>query len=72
MVRKAFTYWTDAVHALIGFSCAVLRKVFWPLALAMVLAFVVYEALEAESRTDSYEDLIEFAVGFMIGVILFP
>jgi len=71
-LSNAFTDWTDVLHALVGFACAVLRKVFWPLALAIALAFVVYEALEAESRTDSYEDLIEFAVGFMIGVILFP
>ena len=45
MVRKAFTHWTDAVHALIGFSCAVLSKVFCPLALAIVLDFVVYGAV---------------------------
>ena len=69
---NAFTHWTDALHALVGFACAVLRKVFWPLALAIALAFVVYEALEAESKTTSYEDLTEFVVGFIVGLILLP
>jgi hypothetical protein len=69
---NAFRSPSDVLHAVLGFVCVALRKIAWPLALAMILAFVVYEALEAESRTDSYEDLIEFAVGFMIGLILFP
>jgi len=72
VVRKTFTDWTHICHAILGFVCVALRKIAWPLALAMIIAFVVYEALEAESRTDSHEDLIEFAVGFMIGLILFP
>ena len=71
-LSNAFTDPSDVLHAVLGFVCAVLRKIAWPLALAMILAFVVYEALEAESRLDSYEDLIEFAVGFMMGLILFP
>jgi hypothetical protein len=44
VVRKAFTDWTDVCHAILGFVCAALRKIAWPLALAIILAFVVYEA----------------------------
>lgn len=78
MVRRgkgfgnAFRSPTDILHAVLGFACAILRRVFWPLSLAMILAFVVYEALEAESRLDSYEDLIEFVAGFMLGLVVFP
>jgi len=70
--RNAFTDWTDVLHALVGFACAVLRRFFWPLSLAIVLAFVAYEALEAESRAASYEDITEFITGFIVGLILFP
>ena len=71
-LSNAFTDWTDVLHALVGFACAVLRRFLWPLALAIALAFVIYEALQAESRVTSYEDLTEFVVGFAIGLILSP
>jgi uncharacterized membrane protein YhaH (DUF805 family) len=71
-LSNAFTDWTDALHAVLGFACAMLRSAFWPLSLAMILAFVAYEALEAESRLDSYEDLVELMTGFIVGLILFP
>ena len=70
--RNAFTDWTDVLHALVGFACAVLRRFLWPLALAIILAFVIYEALQAESRVASYEDVTEFITGFIVGLILFP
>jgi hypothetical protein len=69
---NAFTNWTDVLHAILGLACAMLRRVFWPLSLVMILAFAVYEALEAESRLDSYEDLVEFMIGSLIGLILLP
>jgi hypothetical protein len=73
--RNAFTSWTDIWHAVLGFTCSALRHLpgLWKLlSLTVALIFVVYEALQAEDRVTSYEDLLEFTIGFILGVILLP
>jgi hypothetical protein len=70
--RNAFTSWTDIFHAFLGFICAALRG-WWPtFSILVTLTFIVWEAWQAEDRVTSYEDLLEFTIGFILGVILLP
>jgi hypothetical protein len=69
---RAFTDWTDVLHAALGLLCAALRKLWWWAALAIMVAFIAYEALQGEPRVASYEDYVEFITGFVLGLVLFP
>jgi hypothetical protein len=66
-VRNAFREPWDWLHFLLGFLSAVF--VFYPVSLFIVVAFIIYEALQAESPESSYFDLVEFLCGFMVGLI---
>jgi hypothetical protein len=64
--------WTDICHAVLGFLCAICRKLCWWTALALFIAFAAYEALQEEPKATTYEDCVEFLVGFALGLILLP
>jgi hypothetical protein len=72
-VRNAFNRAADLWHAFIGFVCAV-DLVFppfgWMVSLFIALIFFVYEALEAEDRVSSFEDLVCWLCGFALGLII--
>jgi hypothetical protein len=68
--RNAFRRWTDWFHAFVGFVVVVLARLgYWLTGLLIVVVFVVYESLEAESVEDSYFDLVEMLTGALIGYL---
>jgi len=69
-IRNAFTYWTDWLHAILGFIACLINILpyGWIVSIVIILIFVVYQAVEAEAPMESYHDLIEFVVGFMLGL----
>jgi len=68
-VLNALKHYTDWIHIILGMLTKVL-VIFSPLlSLLILLTFIVYEALQRESKSESYFDLIEFLVGYIIGDI---
>ena len=70
-VRNAFRHITDLFHALLGFIAAV-HMIFpygWIGTLAILSAFIVYESLQKEDSATSTQDLVEFIVGWLFGMI---
>jgi hypothetical protein len=68
--RNAFRRWTDWFHAFVGFVVVVLARLgYWLTGLIILLVFVVYQSLEAESVEDSYYDLCEMLVGALFGYL---
>ena len=69
-VKNAFKSIGDCVHAALGFlACLVnIAPYGWIPSLVIILAFIAYEALEAENPTESYFDLVEFICGFVLGL----
>jgi len=69
-VRNAFRHITDLFHALLGFIAAI-HMIFpygWIGTLAILLTFIVYESLQKEDPATSIQDIVEFLVGFAIGL----
>ena len=68
--RNAFRRWSDWFHAFVGFVVVVLARLgYWLAGLLIVVVFVVYQSLEAESVEDSYFDLVEMLTGALIGYL---
>jgi len=68
--KNAFRRWTDWFHAFVGFVVVVLARLgYWLAGLVILVVFVVYESLEAESVEDSYFDLVEMLTGALIGYL---
>jgi len=67
---NAFTDKTDVSHAILGFiACFLIIFPYgWILTFLVTLIFIVYQSLEAESRISSYEDLVEYASGFILAL----
>jgi len=71
-VRNAFTHVTDFFHALLGFVSAILIRFPYGsvVALAILIIFLIYESIQKEESTKSYQDILEFVVGWVIGAII--
>jgi len=70
-VRNAFKHITDYFHAALGFVAAV-HMIFpygWTGTLAILLAFIVYESMQKEDPATSTQDIVEFIVGWLFGMI---
>ncbi|MCW1308319.1 MAG: hypothetical protein OH337_03865 [Candidatus Parvarchaeota archaeon] len=69
--RNAFRSLDDVWHAVIGFIASTLRRYSygWIISITITLIFIIYQALEAEEEIESYEDIVEFITGFIIGEI---
>ena len=67
--KNAFTSSSDILHGFIGFiACLVNRIPYgWIISFLITLVFVIYEAKQPESPRESYHDLIEFTVGWILG-----
>jgi len=65
--KNAFRNPSDIVHAILGFAACLVNTLpyGWIVSLVTVLAYTIYEALDAETPRESYHDLIEFLVGFI-------
>jgi len=70
-VRNAFKHITDYFHALLGFVAAVhmLFPYGWTGTLAILIVFIAYESMQKEEPTKSYQDIVEFIVGWLFGMI---
>ena len=70
-VRNAFRHITDYFHALLGFIAAVhmLFPYGWIGTLAILLAFTAYESQQKEDPATSTQDIVEFIVGWLFGMI---
>ncbi|MCW1308314.1 MAG: hypothetical protein OH337_03840 [Candidatus Parvarchaeota archaeon] len=71
--RNAFTSLDDFIHAIVGFAASILKSIHLYgviISLIITLIFMVYQALEAESRVQSVEDIVEFTAGFIFGEIV--
>ena len=71
--RNAFRCWTDWFHAFVGLISVLLTFLPNPLSLSSIflfLAFIIYQALEAENREESYFDCVEFLAGVSIGLLI--
>lgn len=70
-VRNAFRHITDCFHALLGFIAAV-HMIFpygWIGTLAILLTFIVYESMQREDPAETTQDIVEFIVGWLFGMI---
>ena len=70
-IKKAFKHITDYFHALLGFIAAVhmLFPYGWTGTLTILLAFIVYESMQKEKSITTTQDLVEFIVGWLFGMI---
>jgi len=69
-IKNAFRCWSDWFHAYIGFAVVFLARLgFWLASVAILVVFVVYESLQAESVESSYFDLVEMLVGALFGFL---
>jgi TRAP-type uncharacterized transport system fused permease subunit len=66
--RNLFRSWTDLFHGVLGFISSFLIRRAWFISLAITVAFIVYEAVESETRLDSCYDLTSFLCGFILGL----
>lgn len=60
------------VHAVLGFIVALMSSgsVIWKIiATILLMIYVVYEVFEIERSIATVGDIVEFAVGFMIGAL---
>lgn len=60
------------VHAVLGFIVALMGSgsVIWKIiATILLMIYVVYEVFEVERSVATVGDVVEFAVGFMIGAL---
>jgi hypothetical protein len=68
--RNAFRRWTDWFHAFVGFVVVVLARLgYWLAGLIILVVFVVYQSLEAETVEESYFDLVQMLVGALFGYL---
>lgn len=68
--RNAFMEWSDIVHAFFGFISGLTIKFKPLLSIIFIVIFIVYQALEAETPEQSYQDLVEFITGFIVSIPL--
>jgi len=70
-IRNAFRHITDYFHALLGFVAAVhmLFPYGWIGTLAILLAFTAYESTQKENQAETTQDIVEFIVGWLFGMI---
>ena len=54
-------------HAVLGFFVGVFP---WYLAVPVVLGYTVYEVKEPEDPTATVGDMVEFIIGFIIGIVI--
>gem|GEM_PF-2619408 len=71
-LRNAFRKPSDLFHAIIGFIACLFNFLpfGWIPSLLIILIFAIYESLQAESPIQSYCDLVEFLVGFVLALPL--
>jgi len=71
-LRNAFRKPSDLFHATLGFVACLfnLLPFGWIPSLLIILVFAIYESLQTESPVQSYCDLIEFLVGFVLALPL--
>jgi hypothetical protein len=68
--KNAFRRWTDWFHAFVGFVVVVLARLgYWLAGLIILVVFVVYQSLEAETVEESYFDLVQMLVGALFGYL---
>lgn len=69
--RSAFKEKWDWFHAFIGFLSAICLLVHygWISSLLIAVIFLIYESTQKEPPKKSYFDIVEFLVGFIIGLI---
>ena len=70
-IKKAFRQITDYFHALLGFIAAIhmLFPYGWTGTLAILTAFIVYESMQKEDPATSTQDIVEFIIGWLFGMI---
>lgn len=69
MREYLFDDFNSVLHLLIGLAVALLGRECPVLGTITILIYVVYEVFEIERSVATVGDIVEFAVGFMIGAL---
>ena len=67
-IKTWFPHLTDYIHLAYGIVCGLLLTLFPVASLILTLSYMVYQLVEREPITETYNDLIEFLTGFVLGL----
>jgi cytochrome c biogenesis protein CcdA len=70
-VENAFKQKTDVVHFIFGFIAGIFNVfgiVGFSASVIMIVSFIIYQTGEDEPKAESYFNMLEFALGFILSL----
>lgn len=68
MREYIFDDWGSVWHSILGFILGVLSKKYYWFVLIMTVVYIVYQCLEKERPVSTVGDIVEFLVGYVLGL----
>jgi len=69
MREYLFDDWRSIFHFILGMIVPLISKVSLLLSVIVVSVYVIYQVLDEENAINTIGDIVEFMVGFMIGLL---